>query len=358
MLGQVLIGPTMTRRPILLVPVLLAASLTGCGGDAQSERATAMPPVVVEIAVVETATVDDSLELTGQLEADESVMLRAETAGVIEAIGFVEGQEVQGGTLLFRLRDAEQRAQLREAEAQLALTAQAWGRAAALAGSMVLSAADLDLARANRDAARARVDLARVGLERTEIRAPFDGMLGTRLVSPGDRITDQTDLVQLDATARLKLIFTLPEHAMPLVHAGQPLEVRVAPFPDRAFPGTVFFVAPSLDPRNRRLTAKATIDNPDRTLRPGLFASVHLPTARRGGALVVPESAIVYDTEGPFVWRLGPDATAERAAVGLGARRDGRVEVTTGLAAGDRIVGAGTNKVVPGRPLAPAPGPS
>ena len=82
----------------------------------------------------------------------------------------------------------------------------------------------------------------------------------------GDRITDQTDLVQLDATARLKLMFTLPEHAVQAVRPGQPVEARVAPFPDRTFPGTVFFVAPSLDPRNRRLTAKAAIDNPERLL--------------------------------------------------------------------------------------------
>jgi membrane fusion protein (multidrug efflux system) len=260
--------------------------------------------------------------------------------------------------VLFRLRDAEQRAQLREAQAQLALTEQAWGRAAALAGSNVLSAADLDLARANRDAARARVDLAVVGVDRTQIQAPFDGMLGTRLVSPGDRITDQTDLVQLDATARLKVAFTIPEQSVSLVQAGQPVEIRLSPFPDRVFPGTVFFVAPTLEPQNRRLLAKAAIDNPERLLRPGLFASVHLQTARRAGALVVPESAIVYDTEGPFVWRVDADATATRTAVALGTRREGRVEVTTGLAAGDRIVAAGTNKVVPGRPLAAAPGPS
>jgi membrane fusion protein (multidrug efflux system) len=344
----------MSRRPPCAAVALLALALGACGGDAQSERAPAMPPVVVEIATVEIGEVDEGMELTGQLEADESVMVRAETSGVIESIAFAEGQELARGALLFRLRDAEQRAQLREAEAQLVLTEQAWRRSNALAGSNVLSAADLDLARANRDAARARVDLAKVGVERTEIRAPFDGTAGPRLVSPGDRITDQTDLVQLDATARLKLMFTLPEHAVQAVRPGQPVTARVAPFPDRTFPGTVFFVAPSLDPRNRRLTAKAALDNPERLLRPGLFATVHLETARRDSALVVPESAIVYDTEGPFVWRLDDANTAERAAVALGARRDGRVEVTTGLAAGERIVAAGTNKVVPGRPVAAA----
>ncbi|HWP64565.1 MAG TPA: efflux RND transporter periplasmic adaptor subunit [Candidatus Limnocylindria bacterium] len=338
-----------------VLPALLVVAGLGCGGEVQSERTAAPPPVVVEMARVEQQELGEGLDLTGQLEADETVMLRAETAGVIDTVAFVEGQEVQRGDLLFRLRDAEQRALLREAEAQLVLAEQAWRRASALAGSRVVSPADLDQARANRDAARARVDLAKVNLERTEIQAPFGGTLGPRLVSPGDRITTDTPLVQLDATARLKVTFTVPEHAVPQVHVGQPVEVRVAPFPDRSFAGEVFFVAPSLDPRNRRLTVKAVADNADRALRPGLFASVRLETSRREGALVVPESAVVYDTDGPFVWRVGADALPERVGVVLGIRRDGRVEVTRGLAAGDRIVASGTNKVVPGRPLTTPP---
>ena len=345
----------MMREPSGVLLALLAAGMLACGNEVQSERAPVVPPIVVELAQVREASMGDGLDLTGQLEADESVMLRAETAGVIDTVSFAEGQEVQRGDLLFRLRDAEQKAQLREAEAQLVLGEQAWKRASALAGSRVVSPADLDQARANRDAARARVDLAKVSVERTEIRAPFAGTLGPRLVSPGDRITTDTDLVQLDAMARLKVSFTVPEHAVPLVRPDQAVEVRVAPFPDRVFAGTVFFVAPSLDPRNRRLTAKAVIDNPDRALRPGLFASVRLETARRQHALVIPESAIVYDTQGPFVWRVAADSTAERVGVALGIRREGQVEITSGLAAGDRVVATGTNKVVPGRPVAAAP---
>src|SRR5688572_21528344 len=281
-------------------------ALAACGGNAESARRNAGPPrMAVEVASVRLETIDEALDLTGQLEADESVMIRAETSGIIESVDFREGQEVESGALLFRLRDPEQRARLREAQAQVVLTEQAWRRAEALAKTGVVSAADLDLARANREAAQARVDLARVEVERTEIRAPFAGMLGPRLVSPGDRITDLTDLVLLDAVARLKLTFTVPEPVMPLVHPGQTVFLRVAPFPDRQFPGRVFFVAPSLDPASRRLTLKAEIDNGERLLRPGLFADVRLRTAQRPDALVVPESAIVYDTEGPFVWRLG-----------------------------------------------------
>ena len=139
--------------------------------------------------------------------------------------------------MLFRLRDDEQRARLREAEAQLALTEGAWRRAQALAGEHVLSAAELDQAIANRSAARARIDLARVGLERMTIRAPFAGVLGPRMVSPGDRVTDETELVQIDAIATLKLAFPIPEPIVEWVRPGMPFTIKVAPFPDESLSG-------------------------------------------------------------------------------------------------------------------------
>jgi membrane fusion protein (multidrug efflux system) len=332
------------RRPSPAGAFLTLAFAAACGESAESARqGQGPPPPVVEVAVISRGTVDEGLALVGQLEADESVMLRPETDGVIEGVEFAEGQEVAKGAVLFRLRADEQRARLREAEAQAALTNQAWRRAQALAGERILSAAELDQATANRDATRARIDLARVELERMTIRAPFAGVLGPRLVSPGDRVHDETDLVQLDAVATLKLAFPIPEPIVEWVRPGMPFVVSVAPFPNERFPGSVYFVAPALDPRNRQLLLKGTVPNPQRRLRPGLFANVQLETSRQENVLVAPESAVVYERQGAFVWRL--------ARVELGLRRDGRVEVKSGLGDGDRVVSAGTNKVVPGRPV-------
>lgn len=340
-------------RGALGASVVLA--LAGCGGDGEGARPKGPPSPVVEVAVVERGRIDEGLNLVGQLEADEVVMLRPETEGVVAEVAFAEGTEVQRGAVLFRLRDDWQRARLREAEAQVALTEQAWRRAQTLAGQKILSGAELDQATANRDAARARLDVARVELERMTIRAPFDGVVGTRLVSPGDRVTDATDLVQIDAVATLKLAFPVPEPIVDWVRPGMTLAVSVAPYPGERFPGTVYFVAPALDPRNRQLLLKATIPNPDRRLRPGLFATVQLDRTA-GEVVVVPESAVVYDPAGTFVWRLGDDGAPARVPVTLGQRRKGRVEVQSGLAAGDRVVSAGTNKVIPGVPVAIAEG--
>ena len=325
--------------------VLLAA----CGGASSTPGRPGPPSPVVEVAVVERRPRDTTLTLVGQLEADESVMLRPETDGVIDAIAFQEGEEVPAEAVLFRLRDAEQRARLREAQAAVVLAEQAWQRAQALGRERVLSAAELDQARASRDAAHARLDLARVELERMTVRAPFAGTLGQRLVSPGDRVTKNTDLVRIEAVDRLKLAIPVPEPLIERVAAGMSFTISVAPFPDERFPGTIYFVAPSLQPANRQLLLRGYIPNPERRLRPGLFATVHLDTARTEEALFAPESAIVYDAGGAFVWRLRPDGTADRAPVTLGGRRDGSVEIREGLAEGDRVVSAGTNKVLPGR---------
>jgi membrane fusion protein (multidrug efflux system) len=204
---------------------------------------------------------------------------------------------------------------------------------------------------AERNAARARADLAKVELERTEIRAPFDGLIGRRLVSPGERVSNETPLVRLDATSRLKLVFAVPERIISLIRPGLPVGIAVAPYPGRTFPGEVFFVAPTVDPANRQMIAKAWVPNASGELRPGLFATIQLEIANRDDALVVPEAAIVYDAQGDFVWRLGADNVAERAPVTVGIRRDGRAEVIAGLAPGDRVVSAGTNKVIPGQPV-------
>jgi membrane fusion protein (multidrug efflux system) len=335
--------------------LLVAAALAGCDRAESNRGMQGPPPPVVEAATVESSALRDALDLVGQLESDESVTIRAETSGVVDAIGFEEGQEVDADTVLFRLRDDEQKARLAEAQAQLRLAEQSYGRSAALGTERILAHAELDRVLAERDAARARVELAKVELARMAIRAPFHGVLGRRLVSPGDRITPDTWLVQLDAIAHLKLVFTVPERILGVLRNGLPVTVRVAPFPDRTFPGEIFFVASTVDPRSRQVLAKAAVPNPTRELRPGLFAQIELETARRANALIIPESAVVASADGSFVWRLNEQNVAERAPIAIGIRRAGRVEVISGLAVGDRIVSAGTNKVIPGQPVQLAP---
>jgi membrane fusion protein (multidrug efflux system) len=329
---------------ILALFALLAVS---CHSDAL-ESSEGLPPSVVETALVESRLFSERVEVVGQLAAAESVVIRPEVSGVVESIEFQEGQRVAAGDTLFVLRSDEQRAALREAEANRVLAADVFERTEKLSKVKVSAVSELTRARAGVAAAEAVVDLARVNLDRTRVRAPFDGALGARSVSPGDWVDSDVALVQIDAVDRLQLQFSLPENAIALAKEGLEVTARVAAYPDEAFVGAVYFISPSLDTDSRRLGLKAWVPNSDGRLRPGMFARVELEVERTEQALLVPESAIANDASGHYVWRVNPEKLAERAAVELGTRREGQVVVLSGLAAGDTIVTSGTHKVYEG----------
>jgi membrane fusion protein (multidrug efflux system) len=310
---------------------------------------------VVGVTVVELAPLREQVELVGELRSEESVVLRAEISGVLEEVGFVEGQDVGKGDVLLRLRDGEQRARLREEEARRALAADEFARTRRLADRDAAAAAQLERAAAELAVATARVEFATVELERTRIRAPFPGAVGARLVSPGERLQPETPLVRVDAVDPLQVVFTVPEAAVPQARAGASVSVEVAAYADERFEGEIFFVAPSIDQATRRLTLKARVPNPERRLRPGMFARVHMELGQRE-ALLVPEEAVVHDRTGSFVWRVSDKEIAERIAVQLGVHRDGRVEIRSGLRAGERVVSSGTHKVYGGARVQAAPG--
>jgi membrane fusion protein (multidrug efflux system) len=331
-----------------------------CNGASSSVGEPSSPPTTVEVVTLQPGDFEELAQFTGALTADESVVVRPETSGVVASVEVQEGEAVAEGDLLFILRSDEQRARVAEARAARDLAKREFDRVESLKGDNVLSVEELDRSRSELAQAEARLQIAEVEIARTEIRAPFDGVLGPRMVSPGDRVTggsmsrsdDQTGLIQIDAIDELKLVFTVPEPAVNAVQLGTPLTISVTPFPDERFPGEVYFVAPSLDPRNRRLLIKARIPNEGHRLRAGLSCTVYLPLGRRENVLLAPASAIVHDVAGTFVWRVAEDGTAERVPVRLGSRRPGIVEVESGVSPGDRIVSAGTNKVSQGRPLA------
>jgi membrane fusion protein (multidrug efflux system) len=336
---------------LALAGTVLAA---GCG-DGSADGAGPLSdatPVTVEATRVGPELLRDVATFSGQLSAENSVMVKAETGGIVEKILFAEGQEVAGGDVLFQLRDDEEVARLREAEATLALARHVHQRTRELATREAVSEAQKDRVAADLAVAEARVDVAQVEFERTRVRAPFDGVVGMRLVSPGDRITTKDPLVQIDAVDRLQVTFGISDYGILFARAGAPVEIHVGPYPEEVFPGEVFFVSPSIDPATRRVILKAWIPNGHRRLRPGLFANVDLEVGRRENALVVPESAVVFDRGGTYVWKLDGENVPSKVPVELGLRKHGRVEVTLGLQPGDAIVTTGTHKVMAGKKVA------
>jgi membrane fusion protein (multidrug efflux system) len=336
-----------------LALVLAAVLASACGSSAsESGESFGSGPVTVEALRVEPATLRDVATFGGQLSAENSVEVRAERSGIIEAIVFEEGQEVAKGDVLVQLRDDEEVARLHEAEAMLRLARHVHARTRELATRDAVSEAQRDRVAADLSVAEARLDVARVALARTRVRAPFDGVVGMRLVAPGDRITAKDPLVQIDAVDRLQVTFGIAEVGILFARVGAPVAVRVSPYPQESFPGEVFFVSPSIEPETRRVVLKAWVPNQHRKLRPGLFANIDLEVGQRENAIVIPESAVVFDREGTYVWKLDADQVPTRVPVGLGLRQAGRVEVTLGLQPADMIVVAGTHKVMEGKRVA------
>jgi len=334
-----------------------------CGAD--GERGGGGPggpgfdgPVTVEVATVQAKPLRDVATFSGQLDAEYSVVIKSEIEGLVESIEFEEGQRVEEGALLVRLKNDSQRAILREAIATRALAQSQYDRTQQLVTRDAASAARKDQVFAELEIAKARVDKARADLDRTEIRAPFAGVVGFRSVNPGDAVDETKPIVRIDAIDRLQLSFSTSDHAVAIARPGMPIEATVAPYPGEIFPGEVYVVSPTLDPATRRLVLKAWVPNADRRLRPGMFAEVALEVGRREMAISVPESAIVFDHQGTFVWRVSGDDHAERVPIETGLRTAGIVEVTMGLRAGDTIVTAGVHKVSEGDALiaaTPAP---
>src|SRR5213594_3762777 len=304
----------------------------------------------VEVVVARMDTVRDEISATGQIEAVQSIDLRPEVDGRIVEILIREGQEVDQGTPLFKVDDAQLQAQVAQLAAQRDLAQQALARAKELAQQNASSAADLEQAEATARSAQAQYDLQRIRLDRTTVRAPFAGVVGQRYVSLGDYVTTSTRLASLHTVNPQRAAFQVPERFARLLRPGQEVTFRVAAIPGRDFTGEVDFVDPVVQLPGRTILVKARVPNSERLLQPGMFIEARLVTAVRANAIVVPEDAVVPLQGASYVWVVS-DGKAERRSVALGVRTPGFVELTSGVQAGTQVVVGGLELLAPCAPV-------
>ncbi len=306
--------------------------------------------VPVEAVQVTIGTVERVISAVGTLESNESVILRPEIAGRIERINFQEGTPVKRGDTLFQLDDSIYEAEAEQAQASLELSRKNYDRARELHKKGAGTASKLDETQAQLRVDEAGAAYALTMLDKTRIRAPFDGIVGLRSVSVGDYVSPGQDLVNLESIEPVKLKFSIPQTALTAVSVGQTIEVTVDSFPGKSFQGEIYAIDPLVDEATRTLVVRARIPNPDRLLRPGLFVTVKLTVEHREGAVLVPEQAIVPQGEERLVFRV-VDGKAEAAPVTLGQRQNAMVEITEGLGSGDVVVVAGYQKLRNGAPV-------
>lgn len=319
----------------------------GAAGPAQGGAQGAVP---VETGRVESMRLPQAITAVGSLRSDESVTLRPEVAGRVAAIQFQEGQRVAKGATLVRLDPSINEAEVQQARANLWLAKSKYERAVDLAKSNFISGQARDEAESNLKVAEAALALVEARLAKTEIKAPFAGLIGLRVVSVGDYVKEGTDLVNLESIDPLKVDFRLPEVYMRQVEAGQPLEITLDAYPGKTFAGRLLAVNPLVDAAGRSIVVRAQVKNQDASLRPGMFARVRLITKEVAEALVVPEQALVPQGTEQFVFKV-VDNRAVRVKVDVGQRRDGKAEILNGLSAGELVVTAGHQRLRDGAPV-------
>jgi len=299
--------------------------------------------VPAQVAIVESVPFPRGLRAIGSLLSDESTMVSAEVAGRITAIHFEEGQPVSRGDVLVELDDAVARAELGQAQANLALAQSRYDRSNRLqTAGFVSSEAKEDASNALK-LQQASVALAQAKLDKTQITAPFDGVIGLRGVSVGEFVSPGQDIAPLEAVSVLKADFRLPEKNIADVAIGQVLEFNVDAVPEKTFEGEVYAISPLVDAGGRSVLVRAKVDNAQRTLYPGMFARVQLIVSE-SPALVIPEAALAPSGQSQYVYRI-VEGTAERVLVQIGERRDGLVEITKGLSASDLVVVSGLQRM-------------
>jgi membrane fusion protein (multidrug efflux system) len=306
----------------------------------------------VEVAIAATDTVVDAINASGQIEAIQSIELRPEVEGRLTAILVREGAVVARGTPLFKVDDAELRAEVARAEADRDLARQALGRTRELLTQRASSQSDLERAEATARSTEAQRQLLSVRLERTTVRAPFGGVVGRRTVSLGDYVTTDSRLVSLQTVDPQRASFQVPERYAEDLGLRQRVVFRVAALPGREFTGIVDFVDPVVQLPGRTITVKAQVPNPKRELHAGMFIEARLATAVRPSAVVIPEDAVLPLQGETFVW-VAKEGKATRRRIELGVRSPGFVEARSGVEGGEQVVVGGQERLSEGAPVAP-----
>lgn len=343
---------------------MLLVVATGCSRTSTNVAQTADTPQPVEVTSLARRDLAETLNVVGSLAANESATIRPELSGLVRSIHFDEGQRVKKGDLLVKIDDSEVRAQFTQSEARFRLAELNLQRAEKLGTTQSNSLADIDRARSEFASARSELDLIKVRLDRTEIRAPFDGVVGARTISPGDYVNSQSIITTIDDLSRLKIDFQVPERFAAKVGSGTPFKVRSQSLArEREVPGEVYFVAAIVDRATRSSEVKGVVTADATGLKPGMFANVELVLEVKRGVLTVPEGSILTTTSGTQLVTVKKEhdfTTVEFIPVRTGVREKGLVEVAAvqgELKEETQVVASGVGALVlfPGMRIEPRP---
>lgn len=314
------------------------------GPAAGAQQRAAILPVTAFVAGV--MPVNDLVVATGTVLPDEMVEMSSEVSGRIVKIHFTEGQSVRKGDLLVTLNNADLQAQQERNRHQLALAHERERRQKVLLESEGISQQTYDQTLTELNSLRAEAALLQAQLEKTTVKAPFDGLAGLRYLSEGAYVSPGTKIVRIVKTRPVKIDFSVPERYVQYIRKGTPVHFSIEGN-DKHFEARVEATEAMVDQRSRSLMARAVFANREGEVVPGMFARVELSANGLVEALQIPARSIIPEmgTSKVFVYRGGK---AEPAIITPGLRTATMVQVMTGLSAGDTVITSGLLQLRPG----------
>jgi multidrug efflux system membrane fusion protein len=314
------------------------------------------PPVSVSVADAKSEVLPRLLTGVGDLAAVHQVDVTTDVSGRVTQILFTPGATVKAGSPLVQLFDAPDQSDLASYKAQTLAAQLALDRAKALAAKSFGPQATVDQAQAAFDQANAAIAKTEAVISQKLVKAPFDGDLGVRKVELGQYLGAGTQIVSLTDLSKLFLNFTATEKDSAILAVGQSVRVSVDAYPGRSFEGKITTIEPQIVADTRNIRIQATLDNPDKILKPGMFATTKVELPPEGAVVTVPETSVDYTLYGDSVYLIeetkGEDGKssfkATRTFVKTGNRVDGKAVILSGVKAGDRVVAVGQLKLQSG----------
>ncbi|MES1991103.1 MAG: efflux RND transporter periplasmic adaptor subunit [Pseudomonadota bacterium] len=318
-------------------------------------------PQTVSSTVVGYEEWEPTISAVGTLKAKNGTDITPQLSGIVSNIAFESDSYVKKGDVLISFADEDDVGKLKALQASADLARLTYNRSKELVRSRTVSQAQLDNATANLKSAEAQVAAQQALVDKKQIRAPFDGHVGIRLVDIGQYLTAGQKVTTLQALEPIYIDFTLPQSEVRLVSVGQDVTVHTDAYPDETFTGKVLALDPKLDPVTRNISVRAELANADRKLLPGMFGSITITTGAKEKQLTLPQTAITYNPYGETVFLVIKGEADEDGKIPLkakqkfvktGKRRGDQVAVIEGVSAGDTIVTSGQLKLKNDTPLA------
>ncbi|HMX40221.1 MAG TPA: efflux RND transporter periplasmic adaptor subunit [Saprospiraceae bacterium] len=338
---------------------LLCLGLLASCSKTDSKKENAAPPAqktsgtlqvsAVEGYVAKSAPLTERVTASGTLLPMEETELHPEASGRVVSLNLPEGRNVRKGELLVKIFDADLRAQLTKLETQLKQAEITESRLGELLKVKGVSQQEYDLAALQVQTLKSEMELVRINIGKTELRAPYDGVLGLRSISPGAYVTPATAVTTLRATGALKLDFSVPEKYSALIRPGQVVQFQVEGS-EQGYSAKVLATDQSITADTRNLTARALVQGNHRALLPGAFAEVNLALGNKMSALMVPSQAIIPQARDKKLI-VSRNGKAAFVVVKTGVRQSGMVEITEGIQAGDTVAVTGVLFLRPDAPL-------